>query len=575
MRDDNPPRDLTSLALTCRFLSEPAFDTLWHNLRDIAPLLCTFPKDLWSQLMFLRAPARQDFARFSMYSRRVKKLGDWSPRDPVNGESPSNDKLRYLTTSSHHIPSLVWDFLFAFGPKPLLPGLQFLSHEEMTMRPDINYRKTPIHFADLLFGPTLKKVDISYIGPCRCPERANDLARILSAVAPALESLKIKAIPTSHTCRIGDSLHWNPQDRLFQGLKNFNVRDVAVAPDTLMALGKLPCLESLLLHVESADYRCWDSLPHERSAGLFPALRKVAFYHIDVEWCTAFLHILSSPSLQKVCVRCGSDQLPPSSLLEVFCSAVSQLPSARSIVDLFITVGATTPPKGKRAMDREMYSSSTFAPLHALSALERLRVKGQCITILHDLTLDIMSHSWPNIVELVFEWDRNARPRPHDVRWPDEDDDFPYPTSLGLLYFARRSTHPTKLAVAVDWTYPSIHAYVPRELHSTPLVHLSGPAVCPLREFDTSGSVLYDDYDVAVFLSLAFPQLSEISDCFEAEDWADIKTLYSWFVRVRAQERACAGRNGRQFPGPDLRAEIWWAPGYVDGNPDGGLSSEL
>lgn len=52
-QQSTPRRDLTSLALTCRFLSEPAFNTLWHNLRDIAPLLCTLPWDLCTTAPFI------------------------------------------------------------------------------------------------------------------------------------------------------------------------------------------------------------------------------------------------------------------------------------------------------------------------------------------------------------------------------------------------------------------------------------------------------------------------------------------------------------------------------------------
>ncbi len=39
-------RDLAALALTCRSLSEPALDTLWHSIRSLAPLLRTLPEDL-------------------------------------------------------------------------------------------------------------------------------------------------------------------------------------------------------------------------------------------------------------------------------------------------------------------------------------------------------------------------------------------------------------------------------------------------------------------------------------------------------------------------------------------------
>ncbi len=48
-----PRRDLTSLALTCRFVCEPALDTLWHTLDTLAPLLCTLPQDLCTIVPFV------------------------------------------------------------------------------------------------------------------------------------------------------------------------------------------------------------------------------------------------------------------------------------------------------------------------------------------------------------------------------------------------------------------------------------------------------------------------------------------------------------------------------------------
>jgi hypothetical protein len=41
------PGTLAAFAATCRAISEPALDTLWHTQSTIAPLLRCMPSDLW------------------------------------------------------------------------------------------------------------------------------------------------------------------------------------------------------------------------------------------------------------------------------------------------------------------------------------------------------------------------------------------------------------------------------------------------------------------------------------------------------------------------------------------------
>ena len=46
-REDASARTaLVSLATTCRYLSEPVLDVMWHTLPDVIPLLLALPADL-------------------------------------------------------------------------------------------------------------------------------------------------------------------------------------------------------------------------------------------------------------------------------------------------------------------------------------------------------------------------------------------------------------------------------------------------------------------------------------------------------------------------------------------------
>ncbi len=50
-------RDLVAVALNCHSLSEPAFDTLWHTIHTLAPLLRTLPEDLCTIAPFVSGAA--------------------------------------------------------------------------------------------------------------------------------------------------------------------------------------------------------------------------------------------------------------------------------------------------------------------------------------------------------------------------------------------------------------------------------------------------------------------------------------------------------------------------------------
>lgn len=505
----------------------------------------------------MRAPEEQDFKRFRIYSRYVVRLGwDYSPREPLTGERLHNPEWssqpRCFLHTSHHIPSATWDFLSTHAPRPLLPNLQSLFHEEQVGRGNLAWRDIPFHPADLHLGPRLRNWKVLCIDTYQAPERANELVRSLSGVAgTSMEHISIEALPEYGVSYFAETgLLDGPEIGLFSRLTSFNSRTVRVAPDALLALGRLPCLESLLLHVNPDEYS-WEMLPHGQNAVLFPALLQLTLYKINFEWSTAFLNMLTSPSLHALSIRSQKYPLPPPIVFHALCAAIGRLPSANSITDIFITIGGLM--FDNFICDgHEIYWSEDIAPLLALrTALRRLIITGQCITVVNDFALAAMSWNWPHIVELVLTWTWNVDVQPQEERWP-EDDDFPYATAWGLLQLAQRCPRMTKLALAVDLRFapPPDHFDAQRERAMIPGVPLSGDAVSALVEFDAKGSLLGDTVCVASFLSLIFPRLQTIWP--SEPGWWEMQKLYEWLVRVRAQERAFGQRSGRQSRSPDV-----------------------
>lgn len=108
----------------------------------------------------------------------------------------------------------------------------------------------------------------------------------------------------------------------------------------------------------------------------------------------------------------------------------------------------------------------------------------------------------------------------------------------------------TKLALAVGLRfYPTSHTEPDSQLAWAPPVHLSGPDVPALLDFDTTGSLLGDPVCIASFLSesLLFPQLREIRNTSVSEARWDVTNSFSFFARARAQERVWGLRKGMQL----------------------------
>lgn len=235
--------------------------------------------------------------------------------------------------------SAVWSFLSAFGPKPLFPNLQSVHHWEWECCLSDYRQRASIQSPCLLFGLKLEKAELGCTDPRANPDHATELVHALSGVATALRDLCIEAKHDDHWDPTTGSLRCAHLG-LFQRLTSFSSSTARVAPDALMALSSLPRLESLLLHANPAEYP-WDALPHGRRRDFFPALLRNTLHEIDFNWCTAFLRAISSMTLREVSLRCEHRNLPPPNLLGAICSAISELPSVRSVVQVSFNIGTT------------------------------------------------------------------------------------------------------------------------------------------------------------------------------------------------------------------------------------------
>lgn len=491
-----------------------------------------------------------DFVRFFTYSRRVKRLG--IPR--LGGPPGGNITEQYALASRHRISFAVWDFLSAFGPRPLLPNLKFIYHKEWLGDIGVDWRKVPFHSAALLFGPKLRKVEVACVDPYLDFTYATEVIRNLSYIATSVEELSIEVDSNAYQLPIPKTGYLHGTEISFLGrLTSFSSRTVCVAPDTLIALGNLPFLESLVLRANAAEYP-WDAMLYGRCSDLFPALLEVTLHETCVEWCTSFLRMVSSTSLRTLSICPGDHSPPPAAHFEALCVAIGSLPSSQSIVDLSITIVHS----GYNSHGSGVYWSEDIAPLFALSAVQRLVIAGGgCTTILDDVALEVLSQNCSDLVELVM----GVRSRFRVEQYRMTDDDFPYVTPWGLLQLVRRCPRITKLALALDLRFSPASQTDPNlRLAWAPPVYLSGPEAPALKEFDATGSLLGDPICIASFFSLLFPQLHLIGNrtaqsrtwenMEHSRAWANMEHFRSCFAQVRAQERAWAKKEKMRLREP-------------------------
>lgn len=485
--------------------------------------------------MFHREPVPEDFRRFTTYASRVREL---------NTEG-GNTELSH----KHDIPFDVWSKLMHYGPQPLLPNLRSLHHSEIHRYNCCEPRlagRGPVYRSEFLFGPRLKEVFIEF-GDWPCDEqRPTEVAESLSYRSPLVESLKIEHSTISFRHPFHDSAMparlSGSAIAAFLHLVKFESYWAYVSPAALLALGSLPKLQELLVHVDLTEYD-WEALPHGRQYGLFSALKDLTIYKAPSEWCAAFMDIVSSSSLWRVHIKdCDSGHHPlPPLQLEAFFASLGRHPSSHTIQELDVTTcgwGGMLPP---------IYGSQHIAPLLSLSALQKLSIFGHCLVIVDDALLESITWAWPNLQSLYFCWPNFGMiigipdPRPGELG-------FPQATLAGVLFLARYCPHLTSLDLAMDLrNIPCLDDHRPPVFlwptHPPPLKTLCLPGLS-LREDDEPA--------LAMLLSVVFPRLKSFKmDWREAGSSLRVMRMHEQFTRIRWQERRWMISNGRRFREPE------------------------
>ncbi|KAL1948657.1 hypothetical protein VTO73DRAFT_10463 [Trametes versicolor] len=419
--------------------------------------------------LFHREPVTEDFRRFSTYASRVKTFNveDWADAQLF---------------SNYEIPFNVLVKLLQHGPQPLLPNLRSLRYPETHWynhyEPGVAGRG-PLYRSEPFFGSRLKEVTVKFGDWPSDEPRPTEVVRSLSYRSPSVESITMYQIGVfypkhdlSRSARlvgpaIGALIH----------LVKFESRMVFISPTALLALGSLPKLQELVVHVDPTEY-LWDALPHGTHSDHFPALKDLTLVKVPLEWCVAFMSdVVSSSSLWRVCLN-YEDPDPtalPGMLLEAFCMSIANHPSSTTIREISFVIGwgeHTTP---------QVYRSPHISPLLSLPALQKLSVHGgSCLVVVDDAFLDAITWSWPNLQSLEIHWPNSNRIGPGELGYPEA-------TLAGVILLARYCPRLT------DLTFPIDTRDVPRLDKRRPPVPLWTSYASPLESFCPWGSAFQAD----------------------------------------------------------------------------------
>ncbi|KAI0367374.1 hypothetical protein BV20DRAFT_560327 [Pilatotrama ljubarskyi] len=407
---------LSSLARTCRFLSQPALDGLWRVLPSIVPLLRTLPEDvlhftperrnragniiLAASVRLSRPPLSAAFKRFRFYSPRVRKIE--VPTHPTRLHFLAD---RYVLHRAN-LPKSVLQTLSRYWP--LLPNMRSLEHCEPLL-----YKNGdgPLEPVEPLLQPSLSAVSLVVR-----PERAAHVLRTMRLLSASITTLKLTvATPYSRAhapqephLDEDEGAHWERVATLpriytlessdLQGLNDLTeltLCGIFLSFGALEHLGGLPSLRLLEFDIQCDDIM---DAPHGKRGQLFPSLVALTVHTNRLDWCGVFVETISSPSLAEI-VLINVGRRAPELLLHALCKVMSEGPWSEALRRVEIEYGYDADDEGRRRSEVND-PVEALSPLFALSALRRRPVSGRCNFPPEDDVFEKLLAEWPGLRRL-------------------------------------------------------------------------------------------------------------------------------------------------------------------------------
>ncbi|KAM5539374.1 hypothetical protein V8D89_006826 [Ganoderma adspersum] len=274
---------LVSLALSCKAFNEAAIQALWHELRDLSPLMKCFPEDAWTieqeRLRIVRSLAPDDWAKFHKYSSHVRHLGTWWTHDPCTIKKYPTLDRGAVSPLSIYRPTLI-----------LFPRLVELNWKDSTLGKDDH--DLPVVLG--LIGPYLKRISI--VDWSLQNDDEQHLQTSLSLISTRFQSLRsfnLHCKQTPMVCKlIPGALPSSLKD-----LRSFRCDRIPVSENAFLALGRLQHLNEFSIRLPAL--LSWAPLPPDA----FPALRNIEITALTRDYLALGTDVVRFPLVKDVIIN--------------------------------------------------------------------------------------------------------------------------------------------------------------------------------------------------------------------------------------------------------------------------------
>ncbi|KAI0941459.1 hypothetical protein AcW1_003344 [Taiwanofungus camphoratus] len=343
---------LLAFALTCRTISEPALDRLWHTQLTLLPLIKTLPSDAWDvygsvhEFVNLVQPLLpSDWSRFNVYASRVKCFG-YNPY--ITGPVPV-----HVWGRSHKLNLTILDsFRNSHPSMPLLPNLC-----RLRFTVDNINAKSQL-YADLFFARSLTGLHLDFTYHwCTIEEKQAVSAMLMSLprLSPLLESFVTDTIPFEqpHDTRWDE---WRATRQLWVP---------SLTSEDLISLSVMPNLRCAQLWTRSADV-----IPSPENVAMhgFASLRVLNIWATSLDICSALLRLLPAWQLEALTV-CIQEQ-PSAALVQDFVSGARGHCSLSTLESIRLHDTAIC----RCSVDNEVIDACILAPLLAFTNLRTVEI---------------------------------------------------------------------------------------------------------------------------------------------------------------------------------------------------------
>ncbi|KAG2074379.1 hypothetical protein BDR04DRAFT_1048610 [Suillus decipiens] len=355
---------LARLARTCRCFMECALDTLWRTQHSLSPLIMCLPRGTWeihsgNILYLMRTPTESEWARFDMYSRRVKSFS-----------YPKPAKMTRL-----HEDAL--PLIFAERPPlSLFPSLSSLDFSILSCNSS--------NFTLIRDFLSPKLTNLSFTLPRKMgPQGICGVLEDLPQKATHLENLTISSFfPVT-------SFELNISTRGLPDLRRLVVSSsIRISAQSVLNIASLRHVQELALNLHP-DFDA-NVLHDSANNSTFPALQRLSLAAYDLPQCTSIVSLISSPRLEDVSI--SYDVQARCSVITSFLSVIGT--SVRSISlrhNMQTNTIADTP---------FVFYPSTFAPLFACRNLRSIQVYNLGTLNLDDEFIITAAKAWSKLEDI-------------------------------------------------------------------------------------------------------------------------------------------------------------------------------